>query len=177
MLLDFKKQAWITLIVLGGFLLVLWAAFLWLKGEINFRTSEIAEQRKLIQQGSVITETIAALTTEKQAAQPYIDTFDSVIATRDDLVVNFSRWLENEAELFGLGLTFGFQGSESKPTESDLGQVGFSIKLIGAFEDAISFLNHLESGRKVFLMSLDSFDIVSGSQAYTVSASGRVFFR
>ncbi|MBI3589442.1 MAG: hypothetical protein HY093_03480 [Candidatus Liptonbacteria bacterium] len=173
---DFKKQVWLTLAILGGAGLVFGSAYYFSVQRINAQVQEIVRQRALIRQSSTITQTLANLKQEGQAAEPYKQAMERLVATRDQLIVNFSDWLTREASIYGAGVSFSFQGSETKPTPDDFGSAGFSIKLSGHFRDIVGLLKYLELESPQFLITFNDFDVSQSNGGYNVAADGKVFF-
>jgi hypothetical protein len=174
---DFKRQLWITLGVLAAGVVVFGSAYYWAINRVNSLTASIIEQRSLIWQGSNLTETLANLKKEKQTVEAYTQALNNLVATRDQLVVNFSKWLNNEAMQYRVGVDFSFQGGETQAAQDNLGYAGFSIKLSGSLNDSVNFLRHLERETRQFLLSFGSFDVDRGPSGYIISANGRVYFK
>jgi len=174
---NFKHQLWISLGVFLTWVFLFGGGLLILKDKVSAKVDEIMNQRGLIQQASTLTETLANLKKEKQAAGTYSQSLDQLVASRDDLVVGFSQWLESEARLYNVGTNFSFAGSEVPPTENSFGHAGFSLKLSGSLADEASFLKHLERESRRFLINFENFNINQDQNNYTASVAGVVYFK
>ncbi len=171
-----RRQLWISLAVIFGAGLVFFLGTYWFKSQISGVVFDIISQRDLMEQRATLTETLANLRREKQVADNYIRVLDSMVATKDELFLDFSRWLEGEALIYQVGINFNFQGAEVQPTEGSLGYAEFSLRLAGGLHNIVNFLKYLEVDSKRFLMTFNGFDFVKGSDGYNVSTGGRIFF-
>ena len=152
-------------------------AFYWSRAQINKNIQEIVEKKSLIRQGSNLTGTLASLKKEKTEAVRFSQALERLIATRDELVVNFSGWLDREASNYQVGITFSFQGNEVLPNEEGFGQAQFSIRLSGDLSNIVALMRRLERESNQFLLNFDNFDINRGAEGYYVTVVGKVFFK
>ncbi len=173
---EVKHQVLVSVTVIFFFGLLFFFGVYWLKTGTSGLVADIIGQHNLIQQRSNLTETLAVLRKEKQVGGMYSQVLNSLVASRDELFVDFSRWLDQEALAYQVGASFSFQGTEVAPSAGNLGYAEFSLKLTGNFKNIVNFLSYLETSSKRFLLSFNGFDVAQGVDNYNVSVGGRVFF-
>lgn len=177
MQIDYKRQIWITLGVVLGAALLFIPVFYLTSEAMTKNIQEIVDRRSLIRQGSSLTGTLADLKKEKLDAERYRYVLDNLVASRDEIVVSFSGWVEREAAASQVGTSFSFQGSEVLPTDENFGYAQFVVRLSGDLNDLTSLIKKLEQESKRFLLIFESFDINKAGEGYQISLTGRIFFK
>lgn len=177
MVVDFKRQLWMTLTVILGVFVLFGPAFFWVRRQIDFQVSDIVRQRELIRQESTLTGTLADLKREKQTVEIYQQNLERLVVGRDQLIVGFSEWLEREARFYDVGTSFNFQGSEVLPAGDSFGQAEFGVRLTGSVSSLVGLFRRLEQESRQFLINFNDFDVSQGPQGYVLAAGGRVYFR
>jgi len=174
---DFKHEIRVSLLVFGAVVLFFGTFMFFAKSQMLKLSGRIADVQSLISQKRTIASQLINLREDKELAAQYETTINYLIPTNKQLF-DLQKWLSNQAQAFGLGITFNYSGSEIEPEKGSLGTLPFSMKLSGDLGDVAVFLDFLENKTPQFLMSFDSLSVgaVQGG-TNQVALNGKVYFR
>lgn len=162
------------LIFLGLYLfiiLMLLAFNFWLGYDVGRNAMAVQETKKQIYSSAHAAGSLASLKADFEKAKNDRLFLESIVP-QPEKIINFPRELTVLAKQNNVELAFGF-GTEFESAETTPGFVNFNMVLGGVLVNWLKFLEILEKSR--YLMSLDSFNIVSDGRDYRVSINGKVF--
>lgn len=173
----FRREVIISAVVVGGGALLFAGLFYWFVHDLTSRGEKILVDRGLIAKRAEAIGVLAQLKRDAPAATAYQKSIDLILARQDELLLDFRQWLEGLARAHSLNMTFRFQGSEVLPQENTPGYAPFILNIGGTLDNILSFTQDIEGRASRFLVSIEGFDLQEGSDGYTLSTQGRVFFR
>jgi hypothetical protein len=174
---SFKVQFRNKLFLFFGLVIFFVVGFYFLAKETTSLADSIAKDRVSLLVGSNVSQVLADLKGGKAAAVPYQKGIKALLPTRDQIVSNLSQSLDSQARISGVTMTFAFQGEEVKPEASQLGNVGFSLKLVGPVGNLVDFFNYLETKAPGFLMRFDHYDLSRTGEDYQLALKGVAFYQ
>jgi hypothetical protein len=167
----FKKKLILTISITAGIAAVLGAAIIFLSSDITQKTKEISSLQSNINFRIQASDLLVSLRQDYSNAQQYIPILDTILPTRDQLV-SFPRDIANEAKEFGINLNASL-GEETPKTQSQLGNIAFTVTGQGGFNNFIDFLKKTETGR--YSMRLDTLDFTRQGEEFRTLLKGKVF--
>jgi hypothetical protein len=171
---DFKKNLYLNIGLIVGFVIIFGVFYFLLRANIDHQVSvinDIKSKRNFVSQSA---QNLALLVKDAPIAQQYAKKISSLVPTHDYLISSFSSDISNFAKRNNVSLSFVF-GNETPSSGSSLGFISFSATMDGSWESIVNFLNDLEN--RYYSIKINSMDVnkVSDNQI-RVSTSGHISF-
>ncbi len=172
---NFKKQVWIGIGFVLGSIVVFGAIFFVLSGIIGSQADSIMSGRANIANQSALINSYSDLKANAPTATAYEAAMNKILASQDNLIA-FPSQIDGIAHNDNVADTFSFQGDPVPARATAPGYIAFKLNLTGSLSALLVFFKDMESA-PILLSSIDSFDLAQSGPSYTVSATGRVFFK
>jgi hypothetical protein len=173
---DFKRQLWLGIGIIAGSVILFGVAFYIISGNIGGSTVAITNGRnEIVEQGTFI-NSYSNLKMNAPAVTAYETAIDQLLTTQDNLIA-FPSQLEGLGRNDGVTVSFSFVGDPVPATEIAPGYVDFNLTLVGSLDSVTTFLKDMELSAPILLSRIDTFDVSQNGLGYTLTASGKVFFR
>jgi hypothetical protein len=170
----FKKQLWISVSVIVVAIAAAAVGIYILSGDLDANAQSIIRQKNLVAAQSASVGILASLEGQAPKAATYATAMQMLIPSHDALI-GFSTWLNGIAQSDGVTASFSFTGSDTPATLTTAGTDTFSLAVQGSLTAIATFLENIEYQAPGFLLSIDTFSLVSEGGNYTLNGQGRVF--
>jgi len=173
---EFHRYVWLgSGYVIGSFVVVLIITGV-LSANIHSRVKAITDARDTLYQHNHLIETMASF---KQIG-PQVDDYEAqlqvLIPSRDELI-NFGGWINTLAAQYQLTARISFIGDPPQsPGDGSLGRAEIALQTSGRPDQLKRFFDAVELQSPKFLTKFQGFDLVNGSDEYTINAQGVAFF-
>jgi hypothetical protein len=171
---SFKKEWWMSGSIIVGTLVIAAAILYILSGDLSGQAGQIVADRAFIAGQNAALSDFAALKSNAANAVPYTNAMQKLLPTHDQLI-GFPGWLASQGDVHNVSVSSAFQGTNTPATASAPGSDSFSLSATGAESDLAAFLGDLETKAQGYLLTIDSFELISEGGNYRLSAQGRVF--
>lgn len=174
---NFKKQLWISGIIIGGTILIASFGFYYFSGSLSAAVARVVRNRAAEQAQASSLGKLAELQQDAPAAANYETAINDLIPSEYALI-NFNEWLGTLGNTFSVTASAELQGTPATPAAGSIGQAPFNLTADGTFANIVAFVQSLESKAPAYLLSLSSFEITSdsGGNAH-LTAQGVLFFQ
>ncbi len=178
-LAGFKKKLLIQISIALGVLVLLSIFIILLNIDINKQAEEI-EQIKM--QLALRARTIELLTSSKsdvEKANMLLGRMQQMIPTEAELIA-LPREMQRIGKTYAVDTDFRFIGSQQDGTDQQLGSMKFTISIIGAYDDILSFLEYIEGHR--YIMPFEFVDLSrikdkDGTDKFSLIANGTLYIK
>lgn len=171
---SFKRRIIKQLIIAISAIALIAVIIIVLNVDINKRVKVIEDRRRnAIMQAQAI-RVLSELKKDAPRARLDYALLQGALPDRDQLI-SFPRELEQLAKASGVDLGFSF-GSEAPSTDTQPGNIRFTMSLSGTLESLLSFLKVFENHR--YFINLSSVDLTKREESrFALTTSGEVFTR
>lgn len=173
---NFKRQTWIGGIIIAASIAAFSIAAVLFANDIGAQASAITQARTQAATQSAMINAYSTLKADSATAGSYQAAMDKLLSTQDNLI-GFPSQIDNIAHNDGVDLTFSFEGNPTPSGPNAPGYMGFTMNAIGGMSNIILFLRDMEASAPIMISKIDSFDLTQSGANYTLSATGKVFFR
>lgn len=174
---NFKREVRNNLLIFGGIVVVFVGFILVAKGQVTGISSRIAGAQSLINQQRTISSQLIELREENELAEKYEKVINVLIPT-DKQIFGLEDWLEAQAQVHGVNISFDYAGSQTDPVEGGLGSFPFSMKLTGNISNIVDLMDFLENKSYQYIMAFAEMSVGATKDGSSqVVLKGQVYFR
>ncbi len=144
--------------------------------DLAAQSDKIISDKSFIDQQNSIVSQLAVLKNDASTTMPYLAAMQKLLPSHDSLI-GFPDWVTGVGLSHSVAATAAFTGVNAPTTANVPASDGFTITASGSAANLVAFLKDAETESSGFLIAVDTFDLVSNANGYTLTAHGRVFSR
>ena len=176
MTLNFKRQVWIYIGIIGASILVFLGVIFFLENKIEQSVATITKDENAMAEQNAAVSIFANLKLSVTDARRYEAAMNKLLVTQDNLI-SFPSQVDDLGRTTGVATKFSFSGDPVPGTATTTGSYGFTLGVTGPPDSIVNFLKNLEITSPVLLSRIESFDLVQNDPNDTLSANGTLFFK
>lgn len=169
--MNFKKRLLIIIGIPLGICLILIAALIFLGLDIAKQADQIKQLSRNLNYNIKMIESMALLRQDSEKAKYYLPELESILPTRDQLVV-----FPGDVNIIARQNKFDANtslGRESSGAANELGKIDFIISGQGEFNNVLNFLKLLKNSR--YFIKINTIDLGRQNNDFKTLLTGQVF--
>ena len=172
----FAKQLWISGGVILGSIAIAAGVLVYLAGEISAEASLNTNDRQASQAKTDAVSTLAELEAAVPLAAQYQEEIAQIIPDQYGLVT-FPQWLATLGARYNVTANAVLQGTANAASGGSAGNAQFSFTAEGSPSNLTAFLDSMNEKSAGFLLTLNSFEVVSDGANQKITGQGILFSR
>lgn len=171
----FRRTVIVNSSIIAGSALVIGILLYMLGSYMDTTSKSIMQKRAALSFGSGIVERFSNLKRDAAVAERIQKDIDALLPPQEELI-SFPGYLEEAGRVYGLSISFSFDGNPTTPGAGQPGFAYFTVSTSGSLARIVEFLKNVETKSTKFIVGFDSTDISASGDVYRAKIGGRVFF-